>query len=90
MSTTALTRLAATAALTTGAVLLAGAPAYAQVAPDPYEREVAVVSIPGAIMSDSGMQLGQIGLGAAGGLALGGVLVVAVRGNRRPHLAHVA
>ncbi len=89
MSTTAVTRLAATAALTTGAVLLAGAPAYAQVAPDPYEREVAVVTIPGAIMSDSG-HLGQIGLGAAGGLALGGALVVAVRGNRRPHLAHVA
>jgi hypothetical protein len=90
MSTTALPRLAATAALATGALLLGGAPAHAQVAPDPYERKVAVVTIPDTITSVSGMQLGQIGLGAVGGLALGGALVVAARSNRRTRLARAA
>jgi hypothetical protein len=90
MSTTALPRLAATAALATGALLLGGAPAHAQVSPDQYERKVAVVTIPGTTTSAPGMQLGQIGLGAVGGLALGGALVVAARGTRRTRLAHAA
>jgi hypothetical protein len=90
MSTTTLPRLAATAALATGALLLGGAPAHAQVAPDQYERQVAVVTIPGTPTSAPGIELGQIGLGAVGGLALGGALVITVRGNRRPRLAHAA
>lgn len=60
-----------------------GAPALAQVAPEPNSGDVRVVTIPQPATGDD-LALGQIALGALGGAALAGVGVAATRTARRP------
>jgi|GraSoiStandDraft_4_1057263.scaffolds.fasta_scaffold18884_1 hypothetical protein len=72
------------ASLLAGATLFAiGAPAFAQVAPEPNSGEVRVVTMPQPATGND-LEVGQIALGALAGAALAGVGVAASRATRRP------
>ena len=84
-----LTRLAGATAVAGAALLLAGTPAQAQVAPDPHTGDLPVITLTQSVPAQD-LNPGQIGLGALAGLALAGAGVVAIRAARRPHVAHAA
>jgi hypothetical protein len=84
MSTRSLAIRLSGATLLAGATLFAvGAPAFAQVGPEPNSGEVRVVTIPQPATGND-LELGQIALGALAGAALAGVGVAASRATRRP------
>jgi hypothetical protein len=85
----ALTRLAGATAVAGAALLFAGTPAHAQVAPDPYTGDLRVITLTQAVPAQD-LNLGQVGLGALAGLALASAGAVAVRAGRRTHVAHPA
>jgi hypothetical protein len=84
-----LTRLAGATAVAGAALLLAGTPAQAQVAPDPHTGDLRVITLTQSVPPQD-LNPAQIGLGALAGLALAGAGVVAIRTARRPHVAHTA
>jgi hypothetical protein len=84
MSTRTLaTRLSGATLLASATLFTVGAPAFAQVAPEPNSGEVRVVTMPQAATGND-LEVGQIALGALAGAALAGVGVAASRAMRRP------
>lgn len=88
MNTTTTTRTRRSlAALAAGGLLtLATAlPATAVVLPDPIGTAPAAAPAPQVVVSDNGLELNQLALGALGGIALAGAGAAAIRARRHHH-----
>jgi hypothetical protein len=84
MSTRSLALRLSGATLLGGATLFAvGAPAFAQVPPEPSSGEVRVVTLPQPATGND-LEPAQIALGALAGAALAGAGIAASRAVRRP------